>query len=180
MSVWEGLKVIPEWPARYFFTVAAVAGLLLLLSATRWAEAFGFAGAPRWARLALTVTTVACSAVGAMKVWAAQAEANKRAREDSARSAVLHQELLNLTPAEREVFAQFIEHDRKTAGFVAGDASASIAHALALRGHLIHIEEQRTGFYTVRTYMIQEPIFHLLKRHPEALVRETKHAPKRS
>ena len=171
MSVWDALKFIPQWYPRYFFTLAAVACLLLLASATPWAPHLGFGGAPTWARLALTVATVGCSAVGAMKVWTARAEARKRDADSRARGAALEQELLSLTPSEREVLGQFVARNRKTASFPGGHVLGSTAHALTLRGHLLCIEERQTAFLVERTYMIQELVFAILRRHPEALRR---------
>jgi hypothetical protein len=61
------IRAVSEWPARYFFAFGSVAVTLLLLSHSRWADVFGLSQGPAWLRLALTLATLMCFAVAAVK-----------------------------------------------------------------------------------------------------------------
>ncbi|MGZ9909605.1 hypothetical protein ACXYS1_26230, partial [Escherichia coli] len=63
-GVWGAAAKLAGLPARYFFAVGGVAGVLLYLVLSEWAARLGLAGFPSWTPLALLAITLLSTAVG--------------------------------------------------------------------------------------------------------------------
>lgn len=179
-SVGELVTAISEWPPRYFMALAFVAGALLLASHSPWADAAGLSTAPAWFRLALTVSTLSCLAIGSVKLWsgyrvraAAHAVAVQRGRAFDA-------ELRSLTPDEYAVLARFMDRNSKTATFLVSSENADLAataHSLAMRGHLYVVTSERNLWYVTTTYALQDRVYDFLRRHPDVLPASVRQLP---
>ncbi len=166
------VKAITDWPARYFFALAAVAGALLVISHSRWADIAGLQAAPDWVRLALTVATLLFSAIGLTKTITSLSTRRADTAAARARGLARENELRDLTPSECAVLARYVDGNVRTASFYVGNSGPTdvvVAAALALRGHLYEVARRDTAVFTQVDYAIQEPTFAFLRKHPELL-----------
>jgi len=170
----EIFKAIGKWPARYFVAFGLVAAALLFLAGSPWSTRAGFDGAPQWTLLALTITSLACTAVAAVKLLEVGVEQRRRRKAASRQSEAFESRMRNLKPDERAVLAKFVEDNTATATFAIGDRGAGLgatAQSLALRGYLMQVSRSQNAWFLELTYVIQDSVFEYLKAHPEMIVR---------